>query len=99
MHRLSSYSDFNASNMQRNSQMAAILKLSANSTIYMIPLMDNCIIITPGILHSNYINSEHRYTYMDLYVRDCTVCLYCTGYTVLSWCNFSSMGVLNLMYL
>ena len=61
--------------------------------------MDNCITITPGILLSNYINSEHIYTYMDLCIRDYAVCLYCTGYTVLYWCKFSSTGVLNLMYL
>ena len=36
---------------------------------------------------------------MDLYIRDCAVSLYCTGYAVLSWCNFSFTGVLNLMYL
>ena len=33
MHRLLSYYDFNASNMQRNSQMAVILKLSAHSRV------------------------------------------------------------------
>ena len=38
------------------------------------------------------------YTYIDLYIRDFAVCLYCTGYTALSWCNFSSTCVLNLTY-
>ena len=64
----------------------------------LVPLMDNCITITPDILNSNYIISEHTYI-MDLYIRDCAVCLYCTGYTVPSCYNFSSTGVLNLMYL
>ena len=58
--------------------------------------MDNCIPITPGVLYSNYIISEHIYTYMDLYIRYCSVCLYCTDYTVLSWCNVSSTSILNL---
>ena len=33
LHQLSSYYNFNASNMQRNSQMAAIFKLSAHSKV------------------------------------------------------------------
>ena len=37
---------------------------------------------------------------MDLYIRDCAVCLYSVlGYTMLSWWHFSSTGVLNLTYL
>ena len=45
----------------------------------------------------NIFISEHIDIY-DLHIRDCAVCLYCTGYAVLSWSNFSSTGVLNLMY-
>ena len=29
----------------------------------LVPLMDNCITITPGILNGNYIISEHIYIY------------------------------------
>ena len=37
------------------------------------------------------------YIYGFTHQRLC--CMFVLGYTVLSWCNFSSTGVLNLMYL
>ena len=43
-----------------------------------------------------FIISEHIYKY-DIHIRDC--CMFVLGYTVLSWCSFSSTSVLNLMYL
>ena len=62
------------------------------------PLMDNCITITPGVLNSNYIISEHIYIYGFIYQRLC--CMFILHrFTVLSWCNISSTVVLNLMYL